>query len=127
MKSTAKYTAKASRNTARVAVRSVAWDSRSSVGLSKSALTEAKRALREDIGHLTDKLNALLPAYWSWVEPPQYRCDRDRLLLLTLTAEERFLDLPTLESLREELGRLERTFSAALNAPQQRKRRKMFI
>lgn len=98
-----------------------------STRLGKEELAVAKRMLRGDIGNLTDKLGALLPQYWSWVEPPKYKCDRDQLLFLSRAAEDRFLDLPTLERLHHDLSELERTFTAALTGPLKRKRRKIFI
>ncbi len=97
------------------------------VRLGRSALTEAKRVLRRDIGQLAGELNALLPKYWWWVESSQYRRDRDQLLLLTQAAEERFSDLPTLKGLYGDLCELEHTFTVALSGPPQRKIRKMFI
>ena len=105
--------------------RQAAVDAQARLG--RSALTEAKRTLRRDIGQLAGELNALLPKYWWWVESSKYRCDRDKLLQLTQAAEERFSDLPTLRRLHRDLCELEHIFTVALSSPPQRKIRKMFI
>ena len=93
----------------------------------RSALAETERALQRKVRQLTAELGALLPKYWSWVEPSKYVRDRNSLLLLTQTAEEKFLDLPKLECLYRDLCVLEHTFTTALNGPAQRQRRKIFI
>ena len=88
---------------------------------------DAKAALRDEIGKLCDGLNALLPQYWTWVEPVQYDEHRDKLASLGLRAQDRSLDVASLEKLCSELSGLERTFRGALSNPPQRKMRKMFI
>lgn len=88
---------------------------------------DAKAALRDEISKLCDGLNALLPQYWTWVEPTQYGQHRDKLASLALQAQDRSLDVAALERLCGELSGLEQTFRGALSNPQQRKMRKMFI
>ena len=88
---------------------------------------DAKAALRDEISKLCDGLNALLPQYWTWVEPVQYNEHRDKLASLGLRAQDRSLDVASLEKLCSELSGLERTFRGALSNPPQRKMRKMFI
>ena len=88
---------------------------------------DAKAALRDEISKLCDGLNALLPQYWTWVEPAHYNENRDKLASLGLRAQDRSLDVAALERLCGELSALERLFRSALSSPPQRKRRKMFI
>ncbi len=88
---------------------------------------DAKAALRDEISKLCDGLNALLPQYWTWVEPVLYNEHRDKLASLGLQAQDRSLDLAALERLCGELNGLERLFHGALSNPPQRKMRKMFI
>ena len=88
---------------------------------------DTKAARRDEIGKLCDALNALLPRYWTWVEPTQYTEHRDQLASLGLRAQDRSLDVAALERLCSELSGLEHSFRAALSNPQRRKMRKMFI
>lgn len=94
---------------------------------SASPAADAKVVLRNEIGRLSDGLNARLPQYWRWVKPPQYEAYRDALLALGLRAQDRSLDLTALEQLRGELGGLERTCQRVLSEPSTRQMRKMFF
>lgn len=92
-----------------------------------STAADAKAALRNEIGRLSDRLNARLPQYWRWVKPPQYQAHRDALITLGLRAQDRSLDVTALEQMCSELAGLERICQKVLSGPPRRQMRKMFI
>lgn len=82
---------------------------------SEAAEAEAKQHYRSEIQANLNQLHALLPRYWSRVDPARYACDRDELLALTAACHYHMLTLAALEALLVEVKKHRQVFAEVLS------------
>ena len=74
-----------------------------------------KQEYHQEITHIIDRLDLLLPTYQVCVGPPQYARDKDELQLLTVCANDNSLNIYALEQLLINLHQLQQVFATGLH------------
>ena len=96
--------------------RTPAFNNFQQVYTRKQPLPEAvKQEYHQEMTHIIERLDLLLPTYQACVDPPQYARDKDELQLLTACANDESLDIYALEQLLINLHQLQKVFATGLH------------